>query len=587
VVARLSPETTLEAANAQLRSVVEGLIASGDLGEHKQLAARSLHGYLTASGRPALALLSAFAGLLLLLAGINVGALLLVRMAARGPELQVRLALGAGLRQLRQQLLGEALLLGLLAGLLGSVLAWLAFAVVQQQAADLLPRLASTRPGWSMLAFALLLGMLLSAVLSLLAAQQVLRPRRLGRSRAVGVLSHRVLGTLIAAEVGLAVLLLCGSALLWRSLITLQHVPLGFDPQQALTAELVLPDARYGQPARQSAAISAIVAALQQTPGVTEAAFVVGLPLVASGTVSHSFLLEHQPGGDQRSVSFRPFHGDYFSAAGIAVLSGRGFDDSDDADGEAVAWVNVAFVKRWLGQLPPLGQRIAWVPGEAGPAERGPRWLRIVGVVGDTRSSKLRETDAAAVYLPYLQREDNWIRFGQLLVRTQTAAVPASALQSAVSSVDPDIVLPTVRSWSERVAQATRSERLNLLLAGSFALIALLLGLQGMIGMVAYSIAQRREEMALRLALGATTGRLQRESLQHGLLRVCLGLICGVLLSLVLARLAHQLLYGVSSSDPWSYASVAVLTLCAGAIACWWPTRTLGQIQPAMVLKSQ
>lgn len=588
-IARLAPGVTLAAARAELNTVVQALIDGGVLGDHKRLELTPLRDHLAAASRPALGLMAGLSGLLLLLAVVNCAALLLVRIVQRGEELRVRQALGAGVSALFRLLLREALWLGVLGGVLGWGLALLAFQLLQHLAGDILPRLALGTPGWTLGLCALATTLLTSLVLSLLATRQVLRRSAPGTTaRVVGAVPQRLLGSLIGIEVAVAVLLLTGSALLLRSVWALSRVELGFEPQQALSAGLVLPEAGYGALEPQSQAVQRIVADLADTPGVASAAFVVGLPLHGGGSIGHSFLLEglESSTGSNNGVRFRPFHGDYFATAGIDLRAGRAVHRSDLAPGERVAWVNEAFVRRWLPGREAIGQRVAWTPGEAGPAEAGPQWMRIVGVVADTRTRRLQEADEPAVYTPYLQREDTWIRFGQLLVRLEPGYVaPADLLARSVARVDPGIALPGSEAWASRVAAAARPDRLNLHLALAFAVIALLLSVQGIASMVAYAVASRQREAALRLALGARHAQLRRQQIGAGMRWVGVGVIGGILIGLPLAGLAESLLFGVSATDPLSYASVAGVVLLGGVLACWWPARRLERIAPAHVLK--
>lgn len=590
VIARQAPNISLATARAELATVNQRLIDSSAIGEHKRLSVRPLTEALTLGSRRGLWLVLGFGGLVLLLAGANVAALQVVRASARRADLRVRHALGAQPGRLRRELLLEASVLGLVGGLLGLLLALLAFTLLRTLAADALPRLAQGQTGWATLLFAPASALLTVWLVATLAARHATRHLTQGPGqRVVGTLPLRLLGGFVVMEVTLAVLLLTASALLLRSFQSLASVPLGFAPQGVVTAELVLPEAGYGKKGPQSRAVSGIVAALATQPGVREAAFVVGLPLTGSGRIGHSFVLDGalaDGAQDDAGAQFRPFHGDYFAAAGLQVVSGRAPIPADLEVGERLAWVNQRFVEIYLQGRDPIGQRVAWTPGEAADAALGPQWMRIVGVVADVRASSLRDGDSAAVYAPYLQRDDAWIRFGQLLARVDgDPARHAETLQRAVSAIDPSVALSATQPWASHVDRALRPTRLQLMLTGSFALIAAVLGLQGIAGVVAFATGQRRRELGLRMALGASAGAMLRLVLLNGLRHIAAGILLGAVAAWWLAHGFAALLHGVDAADGLSYATVALGAAGAGLLATWWSARRVLRLDPQIVLR--
>ena len=590
-VARAKAGVSVEVARADLRRASAQRAKDFPQGSDKQLDGTAFLEMLTLNQRSSLWTLLGAAVLLLVLAGANVAALLLVRTSTRHGEMALRRALGAGAGRLAQQLLVEGATLAIAGGALGVLFAQGLLRGLILVLPESLPRVAQASVDLRALAVCAgvsLLGALVFSLAPLLHLRRGDHGFRAGRGVGSSA-SRRTLGAFVALEVAIAVALLGSASLLLRSYAGLAREPLGFDPQHTLVADLVLPESRYIRIEPQSAAVRRIVETLQHTPGVTGAAFVSGLPLSPGSGIGHSLVAEGIDfGSDDPGARYRPFHGDYFGAMRIGVLAGRGIATTDLDDGARPAWVNRRFVETYLKGREPLGQRIAWKPGEASPAEQGPQWMHIVGVVDDVKTGTLRDGDEPAVYAPYLQREDNWIRFGALVARVEGDPLAyRDALQAAVASADSAVPLDKTMSLAQRAAGSLARDRFNVLVVGAFAALAVLLGLQGIFGVVAYAVERRRAELALRIALGAAPAQATALMFRDGMRQALLGSVLGVFLAMVFARLAQRLLFGISAQDPSVPIAAAFAVLCVCALAIWWPARRAAAADPRVALRSE
>lgn len=577
LVARVAADATVAAARAELASVSDALARERGTPD-KVLDATPMLEFVTASARQGLWLLLAAVILLLLLATANIAALVLVRSNRRAPELALRHALGASRNQLLRQLLAEGLVLGLIGGGIGVALAIAGFGALRDLAAGALPRLTTADIDASVVAVAFTAALLSALGAAALPAWRVRSSR--AATRAVGIGQQRsetrALARLITVEVTLASALIGATGLLIQSFLALNALPLGFDPTGVISAEVVLPESRYDQLEPQSRAFTQMVQALGDEPGVDHAALVVGPPLTAGQGIGHTLLIEGMSLVDA-SARYRPFVGDYFSAMGMPLLAGRGVQ-AGDSDGERLAWVNQTFVRQYLKGRDPIGARVAWKPGEAG-ADSAPRWMRVVGIVADVRGNALRVAEPPVVYAPYVQREANWIRFGTLVARVHgDPAGYRAALARAVQAGDPALPLGEVVSMLDRSDRALARDRFMLQLVGLFAGLALLLGAQGVFGVVSFAVEQRRTEIGVRLALGARPGQTVTTLMRSTLTPILVGSAAGLLLTVVAGRLLSSLLFAVSANDPAALAASAATLVATALLAAWLPARRAQQI---------
>jgi putative ABC transport system permease protein len=390
----------------------------------------------------------------------------------------------------------------------------------------------------------------------------------------------------VTSEVALAFLLLVGAGLLLKTYSRLQSVALGFETSRVLLSELVLPEARYAKRAAQSQAFSGIVTRLSEIPGVENAAYVTTPPLNPRGGIGSRFLIDgrtfeqnSEPGARVRFVL-----GDYFRAIGLRLVAGRGFAASDADGTELVAVVNRRFAREQLPGGSPLGRRLSfrdWNP------DRQVRWMTVVGVVEDVKGVALRQPDSATVYVPFEQRPQDWVRWGTLVVRSK--ADPMSVLpqvRQAVWAIDPTLPLANVQPAARLLREASAQERFNAFSLAMFSAVALGLALQGLYGILAFMVEQRRREIGVRMALGASSSDLLRLIVGRGLALVTLGLVIGAGFAFASRRVVEGLLFEVAPSDAAIYALTAAALLGAALLACALPARRAARVDPITVLRA-
>ncbi|MCK7593537.1 ADOP family duplicated permease [Pseudomarimonas salicorniae] len=592
VLARLAPGVGQAAAQADVDTLMAALAeAHPRTNQGKRLQLSPLDRFLHAGSAPLLWSLQLATLVLLAVAVVNLGALLLVRGSARGSEYQLRTALGADRATVIRMLLAEGSLLGLGGWLLGLALAHLAIGLSGSWFADALPGEVSTSLDLRVVGACLALslgGAILASLLPAWAALRAVRPAAMQSAGSRG--ERRALGGLLVVEIALACVLMVGAALLLRSVHALSQVPLGFHAEGILNAQLVLPESRYGSRPPQTLAVERMLAALQAIPGVRRASFVTGGPLQPDCCIGSRLIAENveQPANEELGVRVRPVLGDYFGALDIPLQQGRLLGVDDDEDAPRVALVNQALASKLFPQGDAVGRRIAWRTGSVSGDAEGPLWMEVVGVVGDIRASTLREDDVPAVYLPYPQRQREWVRFGSFLIEVEgEPAGYAAAMQDAIASVDPEVPLDQVAPLSLRVGEASASERFAARLASGFALLAWLLSLQGLAVVLWFVVARLRRELGIRAALGAGPALLQRLVLRRGLHIAALGLALGLPLALFAGGSLEHLLYGIPALDPGSLLLPALLIAASTVLACWLPARQASRIDPLVALRHE
>ncbi|MGE3527051.1 MAG: ABC transporter permease, partial [Gemmatimonadales bacterium] len=458
-VGKLRPGVPVESARQEMRAISEDLEQAWPrTNRGKIVEPIPLLDFMTGAVRPALLVLLAAVGAVLLLASVNLASLLLARSARRQEEFAVRTALGAGGWRLARQLIVEALLLSSAGGLFGISLAFLTTRLLIAVAPADLPRAAEISVDGAALLFAVGLAMVTGLIFGVIPA---LYSRRVGhggvvsgvRGGTAGRGRHRTLRVLVGSEVAIAIMLLVGAGLLIRSFQRVWDEPLGFEPSRVLLGDMVLPESRYGTREPQTHAFQSIVDELNRTPGVSLAAYVVTPPLTPRSGIGGKVVFDGRPDIDPQQPSgarIRFVYGDYFRTMRLPVVRGRGFQPEDDGRAAPVAVVNQAFVRAFEGERDPIGARIgisSW--GKDGEVF----WMTIVGVASDVKAETLSDGDEIAIYIPYLQRAVEWVRFGSLVVRTEgDPAAMTRAVREAAWAVDPDLVLVGVQTLEERRA---------------------------------------------------------------------------------------------------------------------------------------
>lgn len=520
--------------------------------------------------RTFLTLLATAVAFVLLVACANVANLLLARASTRGRELAIRAALGASRGRIFRQLLVESVLLALLGGALGVVLAVAAISGLRRAVPGTLSRFMS---GWDgiavdarVLGFTLAVSVAAGVLFGLAPALGASRPSRAlpgGERGAATARGGRLRRVLVASEVALAVVLLVGAGLVTRSFMQLLRAEPGFRTERVLTADLSLAPSAHPAGAPPARVYDRLVERVRTLPGVRVAGVVSYLPMSRTGS-GLTFTVRGRPvgpGGEQLWAQRRSVTPGYLDALGIPLRRGRGFTGADGAGAPPVVLVNETLARRYFGGAAPLGQRIElW--GET---------REIVGVVGDVHHQGLDEPPAPELYLPQAQAPT---AMAFLVVRTAgDPAGIAAAVRREIGALGPGVASTGVRSMEAVVAEFAAPERLLAGMLAAFAVAALLIAVVGIYGVTVYTVAQRTYEVGVRAALGAGPRDVLRMLMGQGVMLTAAGMAAGLVASLALTRFLRGVLYGVSTLDPLTYAAVALLLGTVSAVAIYAPAR--------------
>jgi putative ABC transport system permease protein len=598
VIARLKDGVSPAQAQAEL------IVVQARIGQQHSEASSSvviiplLEQTLGARLRSALLILWGVVACVLLIACANVANLLLARAADRQKEIAIRLALGGSRWRMIRQLLTESMLLAFLGGAFGLLLASWSLKLLIAFNADHVPRLGETRLDVWSLAFTTLIACLTGLLFGLAPAWQTTKPdlnvalKDGGRGATGGLQRNRLRAVLIVAEVALSMVLLIGAGLMIRSFAQMTRVNRGFQPEYLLTAKLdfsISGFTTWVRPTetRPQVTIRELMERLKNQPGVQSVA-------AAGDKAGFRVTVENRQTGaedDYPRVSLQGVSPDYFRAMGIPVLRGRAFTESDALESPGVAVLPESLAKRCFPNEDPIGKRIykgRLNPGQAGELDRWTNvslWTEIVGVVADVKSISLDPQVESNVYVPYWQ----WpMQTPSLFVRTAgNPANFAAALYSEVKALNKNLPTPKVQTMNERLADVVAQPRFQTLLLGLFGLVALALVSAGIYGVVSYSVAQRTHEIGVRMALGAGEHDVLRLVVGQGMKPVLAGLAIGLAGALALTRLMKALLFGVSSSDPLTFGSIALLLALVALLACWVPARRATRVNPIIALRQE
>jgi putative ABC transport system permease protein len=535
--------------------------------------------------RSTMLLLMGAVGLVLLIACANVSSLLLARGAARQAEITVRAALGASRWRIVRQLLTESALLAGMGGGLGLLLAlWSTDALLAFSPAEI-PRLQTVSVDYRVLGFTLAITLLTGLIFGLVPALQAARfdlhesLKEGGRGTANNPAHRGIFGALIVSEIALALVVLIGAGLLLNSFLRLRRVELGIQTPNVLTVEVNLPSARYSGNDWKTQRLNfygQVIPRIQALPGVVSVGAIDSLPLSGSQR-GWTFRKE----GQNLSPSERPVAGfqiatnDYFRAAGIQIRRGREFTQADRDGAPQVAIINESFARRFYPNEDPLGQRII--------IRNRPQACEIVGVVNDVRHLGPDKEPGPEMYVPYNQLVVGAI---PLVVRTKSAPEAlAGAVRKEIEAVDREVAVGKVRTMTQMMSAALAEWRFALLLLGIFAATALLLAAVGIYGVMAYAVTRRRHEFGVRMALGAQAQDLMKLVIKQGATLTLAGVAVGLPASFALTRLLKALLFGVSATDPLTFAVVALLLTLVALLACWIPARRATKVDPMIALR--
>ncbi len=590
VIGRLKPGVKPEQAQAELTAIGARLEQQyPDTNTHKSIRLDSALTALVGDVRPALLIMFFAVACVLLIACANVANLLLARATSRYKEMAIRTALGASRVRVIRQLLTESVLLSFLGGAVGLLLAvWWSDLLVALGKDDI-PRAVNVSIDWRVLGFTLGISLLTGLIFGLAPAfhssksELVETLKEGGRGTSEGARRNRVRNVLVVAELAIAVVLLVGAGLLIQSLWRLRNVNSGLQTQNVLTFNVGLPEVKYKSD-QQSRFFIDLKSQLESMPGVQSASTIFPLPLNGD-RFGISFEIEGRPMApkDHPSGDFFTTGVGYFRAMGIPVIKGRDFDDRDKHGSTPVVIITETFARQFFPNEDPIGKRIR--PGISTIEDEDSTMREIVGVVGDVRNRNLNTAPRVAYYVPQTQ-----VPFSQMVAVVKTVNEPHSLISGVtkeVAAMDSDIPLFGVKSMEEYLSTSVAAPRFNTTLLSIFAAVALVLTVVGLYGVMSYSVAQRTNEIGIRLALGAQSRDVLLMIVKQGSTLIALGLAIGLLGAYAVTRLLASLLFGVTAKDPFTFAAVAVLLALVGLLACYVPAWRATKVDPMEALRCE
>jgi predicted permease len=604
LIGRLAPGATRERAEAELTPLVNdpsiastgALAQAGVFASNARTLARtaSLQGYGTESVRTLLLVLLGAVSFVLLIACVNVANLQMARLSARRGELSVRVALGAGRGRIVRQLLTEAVVLSLVGASLGVMLAQLAInATLPLVPQSVLPRLGGIVIDARVMAFCLGLSLVSTLLVGLVPALRVSgaafgdgRALHAGETRTTGDrVGERLRTLLVAAQIAMTLVLLIGAGLLIHSFVRLTSVSPGFESSGrdgvVQTVRVTLPERLYDQPERSQAFARGILDRIHYLPGVTSASVINSAPF-GMMFIQTDFEIEGQakPKLFAGTPKIEP---GYFTTMGIPLLAGRDFTARDTADALRVAIVSERIVRECFhgASTEALGRRVRL-------DERG-EWLTVVGVVADVRQRGLDQDVKPMIYSPFQQERAQpfLLRFVSFVARTATPAGVVEGIRAEIRRAAPDLPIAGTLTMDEAVAKSVAAPRFRTLLLALFATAATLIATCGLYGLMAYAVTQRRREIGVRMALGASRGDVLRLVLTHALGIVAAGLAVGLAGAAGVTRVLQTFLFGVTPTDPLVFTAVTLLLLAVGLMAAWLPARRATRIDPWAALRAE
>ena len=595
VFGRLAPNATVEQARAELKSISANVFNSHPEAYEKasryEIAVNQLRVALNERASLTLWLLMGAAGFVLLIACANVANLTLMRGVGREREMLVRAALGAGRWRLRVLLMIENLTLALIGGAIGVLVAFAGLKMLVAFAAQLTPRADEIRVDGLVLVVSLAISLVAAIALSFIPSigneSSLAAPlAAAGRKLTAGRGRHRLQQTLVVTQLAVCMILLTAAGLLVRTLGKLNSVETGVRADHVLTLEAPIESPAIQQP-QKLAMYERMRSAIAALPGVDVASAGSNVPLKPT-----FFVLEVKAEGRPLAsgeatprATYKTADPNYFKAAGIPLLMGRGFEATDTRENARVVIITKSFAERLFGNDNPIGKRVAWTGEVLKFIPVSGDYRTVVGVVGDTRDQGLDTDPTPAIYQPFAQEE---IFNGSLIIRTKTdPALLQPTVLKTIRDVDPKQLIENVATL-EQVRDATVApRRLNALFIASFGTLAMIIAMVGIAGVLAFSVSSRTSEIGIRMSLGADAGRVHRMILGEGGSLLIVGLGLGVVLALIASSALRGLLFGVAPHDPTTLAGVAGILALVGVAACWLPAARAARVDPAVALRSE
>jgi predicted permease len=582
VVARVKAGTDLATARADMEQVAARLASMYAFNKNRTARLVPLREELTGQVEDSLIVLYIAVGVLLAIACFNIANLLIARATSRRQEIAIRTSLGAARGAIVRQLIVESMLLALVGGALGILLARLSLDALVAFAPPRLLGVPELTIDARVLLYVAGLSVLTGVVAGLapsviVARRSIVESLHAGTSRITQ--SPRIRQLLVVGQVAMTVVLLCGAALLVRTVIALTSVNHGFEQQGLLTLQVALSPTRYPIE-RQVAFQQELLTTIRALPGVDSAGGASGLPVIGApraGTSFHRLSTPVVPPTQMSSATIRVVTPGYFRTLRIPVLRGREFTHADDANPTPGFIVNQAFVDRYLPNIDPLHESLMVRMRDENP------YAPIIGVVGNVGEGSMRSAPRPTIFYNHSQ-----LPLGAMLfVRTDRPVATAEAVTSVIRRMDPNAVIRNVRMFEEAVAESLAQERLTALVSGAFAVSGLLLASLGLYALLAFTVSERTREIGLRIALGAHQGQLTWSVVANGLRLVAIGAAVGVAVSLVVLPWFETLLFGVEPTDAVTYLTVLTLLAVVAGVASYVPARRAARVQPLTALRQE
>ncbi len=591
VVGRLKPGMQLKTAEAELTAIASRLskqYPNTNL-NFTSCAVVTLHFDVVGDVRPALLVLFGAVALVLLIACANVANLLLARAAARSREIAIRTALGANRAQLVRQLFCESLLLAIIGGGVGLLLAWWGLDLLNSLGVNGLPHLGAIRINTSVCAFTFVAAMVSTLLFGLVPALQISRSdvnealQNGSKGNAGGLQMSRTRALLVVSQVSLSLLLLVGAGLLIKSFLNLRATDPGFDSTRLMTMSIDLLRVRYPEIDQQIRAWDAIMQKLAAIHGVESVGGATPLPLGPSSW-SKAFMVS---GAAPRAPGDHPRAGcllvepDYFKTMRIPVLQGRAFSNADTKDSPLVVMINQSFARKFFPNRNPIGQQVMVDQNENNVTVAA---REVVGIVADTRHDALAAPPAPEIYVPLSQDANRSLDIVLRVASSDLAGLNAD-VKRALHEVDKDLYVPPLEPMSSILGKHLTTPRFNMMLLAIFAGVAMLLAAIGIYGVIAYTVTQRTREIGIRMALGAQKKQMLGMVLRQGMTLVVVGLTSGFFVALAATRVMRTLLYGIGANDVSTYAIVFFLLGGTALLASYIPARRAMKVDPMIALR--
>jgi putative ABC transport system permease protein len=590
IIGRLKPGVSLAQAQAEVETIIAGWLPR--FPDNYEPATRfgatlyKFHDQVIGGMRTALVVLLGAVALVLLIACANLTTMLLARAGAREREFAIRVALGAGPARLLRQMLTESVLLAVIGGSAGALLAVWGLDLLRAIGSHTVPRIAEANLDLRVLFVTLLASVVTGILFGLVPALASAKPeltealKEGGRGSTTGARRNRVRNALVISEVALALVLLVGASLLLKSFVRLQNVDPGFDPKNVLTMEVSLPVAKYPRGKPVSDFYAEIIRRVQALPGVEAAALTSILPL--SGTNSDSsFAIEGRDPAQEKvypDEEIRSVTQDYFKALKVPLFQGRFFDERDNADAPKVVVINQAFARKWFPNQEAVGKKITFDD----PRKPDPKWITIVGSIGDMRHQGLDVEAKPEYYLPHPQNP-----YRGMIVTVRSKQDPRSLAESIrreIRQLDPELPAANVRTLEDVASDSIAPRRLSVALISVFAAVALVLASVGIYGVMSFLVVQRTHEIGVRMALGAQRADVLRLVVGHGMKLVFLGSAIGLALAFISTRALSAMLYRVAAFDLTTFVGVTFTLALVALLSSYIPALRATRADPMIAL---